>query len=123
MSGRKSSRAVNAQKKALEAAKEFQAQQERLLGLAEEFFKLEDSSGVGDIDQRIADYEAKIEQLRVDRVQAQKASEVEQGQIVARFKGEGVSVAEIASRLTLSAVEVRRLAKLAVDKQETEDAA
>lgn len=123
MSGRKSSRAVNAQKKALEAAKEFQAQQERLLGLAEEFFKLEDSSGVGDIDQRIADYEAKIEQLRVDRVQAQKASEVEQGQIVARFKGEGVSVAEIASRLTLSAVEVRRLAKLAVTEQETEDAA
>ena len=121
MSGRKSSRAVNAQKKALEAAKEFQAQQERLLGLAEEFFKLEDSSGVADIDQRIADYEAKIEQLRVDRVQAQKASEVEQGQIVARFKGEGVSVAEIASRLTLSAVEVRRLAKLAVDDQESEN--
>lgn len=121
MSGRKSSRAVNAQKKALEAAKEFQAQQERLLGLAEEFFKLEDSSGVADIDQRIADYEAKIEQLRVDRVQAQKASEVEQGQIVARFKGEGVSVAEIASRLTLSAVEVRRLAKLAVDEQESEN--
>lgn len=121
MSGRKSSRAVNAQKKALEAAKEFQAQQERLLGLAEEFFKLEDSSGVGDIDQRIADYEAKIEQLRVDRVQAQKASEVEQGQIVARFKGEGVSVAEIASRLTLSAVEVRRLGKLAVDEQELEN--
>lgn len=123
MSGRKSSRAVNAQKKALEAAKEFQAQQERLLGFAEEFFKLEDSSGVADIDQRIADYEAKIEQLRVDRVQAQKASEVEQGQIVARFKGEGVSVAEIASRLTLSATEVRRLAKLAVAEQETEDAA
>lgn len=121
MSGRKSSRAVNAQKKALEAAKEFQAQQERLLGLAEEFFKLEDSSGVADIDQRIADYEAKIEQLRVDRVQAQKASEVEQGQIVARFKGEGVSVAEIASRLTLSAVEVRRLAKLAVAEQESEN--
>lgn len=121
MSGRKSSRAVNAHKKALEAAKEFQAQQERLLGLAEEFFKLEDSSGVADIDQRIADYEAKIEQLRVDRVQAQKASEVEQGQIVARFKGEGVSVAEIASRLTLSAVEVRRLAKLAVDDQESEN--
>lgn len=121
MSGRKSSRAVNAQKKALEAAKEFQAQQERLLGLAEEFFKLEDSSGVADIDQRIADYEAKIEQLRVDRVQAQKASEVEQGHIVARFKGEGVSVAEIASRLTLSAVEVRRLGKLAVDEQESEN--
>lgn len=121
MSGRKSSRAVNAQKKALEAAKEFQAHQERLLGLAEEFFKLEDSSGVADIDQRIADYEAKIEQLRVDRVQAQKASEVEQGQIVARFKGEGVSVAEIASRLTLSAVEVRRLAKLVVDEQESEN--
>lgn len=121
MSGRKSSRAVNAQKKALEAAKEFQAQQERLLGLAEEFFKLEDSSGVADIDQRIADYEAKIEQLRVDRVQAQKASEVEQGQIVARFKGEGVSVAEIASRLTLSAVDVRRLAKLAVAEQESEN--
>lgn len=112
MSGRKSSRAVNAQKKALEAAREFQAHQERLLGLAEEFFKLEDSSGVADIDQRIADYEAKIEQLRVDRVQAQKASEVEQGQIVARFKGEGVSVAEIASRLTLSAAEVRRLSKM-----------
>jgi len=45
-------------------------------------------------------------------VQVEKASEVEQAKVIARFKEEGVNNSEIASRLDLSASEVRKFAKL-----------
>ena len=111
MAERKSTRAVNARKKALEAAKAFQEREERLLVLAEDFFQLEESSGVAVIDKKIEDYLAKIEQLKQERVQVEKASEGEQATVIARFKEEGVTNAEIASRLELSTAEVRALSK------------
>lgn len=111
MAERKSTRAINARKKALEAAKAFQEREERLLALAEDFFQLEESSGVAAIDKKIEDYLAKIEQLKQERVQAEKASEGEQAKVIARFKNEGVNNSEIASRLNLSAADVRKLVK------------
>lgn len=111
MAERKSTRAINARKKALEAAKAFQEREERLLALAEDFFQLEESSGVAAIDKKIEDYLAKIEQLKEERVQAEKASEGEQANVIARFKDEGVNNSEIASRLDLSTADVRKLVK------------
>ena len=111
MAERKSTRAINARKKALEAAKAFQEREERLLALAEDFFQLEESSGVTAIDKKIEDYLAKIEQLKEERVQAEKASEGEQANVIARFKDEGVNNSEIASRLDLSTADVRKLVK------------
>lgn len=112
MAERKSSRAINARKKALEAAKAFQEREERLLALAEDFFQLEESSGVAAIDKKIEDYLAKIEQLKEERVQIEKDSEVEQAKVIARFKDEGVNNSEIASRLDISTSDVRKLSKL-----------
>ena len=112
MAERKSTRAINARKKALEAAKAFQEREERLLALAEDFFQLEESSGVAGIDKKIEDYLAKIEQLKQERVQAEKASEGEQAKVIAQFKDEGVNNSEIASRLDLSAGDVRKLTKV-----------
>lgn len=112
MAERKSTRAINARKKALEAAKAFQEREERLLALAEDFFQLEESSGVAGIDKKIEDYLAKIEQLKQERVQAEKASEGEQAKVIARFKEEGVNNSEIASRLAVSVAEVRKLSKM-----------
>lgn len=112
MAERKSSRAINARKKALEAAKAFQEREERLLALAEDFFQLEESSGVVAIDKKIEDYLAKIEQLKEERAQVEKDSEVEQAKVIARFKDEGVNNSEIASRLAVSASDVRKLSKL-----------
>lgn len=114
MAERKSTKAVNARKKALEAAREFAAREERLLALAEDFFKLEESSGVASIDKKIEDYLAKIERLKVERVEVQKASEVDQATVIERFKSEGVNNSEIASRLALPTADVRRLAKMSV---------
>lgn len=111
MAERKSTRAINARKKALEAAKAFQEREERLLALAEDFFQLEESSGVAAIDKKIEDYLAKIEQLKQERVQAEKSSEGEQANVIARFKDEGVNNSEIASRLDLSTATVRKIAK------------
>lgn len=111
MAERKSARAINARKKALEAAKAFQEREERLVALAENFFQLDESSGVAAIDKKIEDYQAKIEQLKEERVQAEKASEGEQANVIARFKDEGVNNSEIASRLDLSTATVRKLAK------------
>lgn len=111
MAERKSTRAINARKKALEAAKAFQEREERLLALAEDFFQLEESSGMAGIDKKIEDYLAKIEQLKQERVQAEKASEGEQAKVIARFKNEGVNNSEIASRLNLSTADVRKLVK------------
>lgn len=115
MAERKSTKAVNARKKALEAAREFAAREERLLVLAEDFFKLEESSGVASIDKKIEDYLAKIEQLKVERVEAEKASEVDQAAVIERFKSEGVNNSEIASRLAIATADVRRLAKMNVN--------
>ena len=112
MAERKSTRAINARKKALEAAKAFQEREERLLVLAEDFFQLEDSSGVAVIDKKIEDYLAKIEQLKEERVQAEKTSEGEQAKVIARFKSEGVNNSEIASRLDISTGDVRKLTKI-----------
>lgn len=79
--------------------------------LAEDFFQLEESSGVAVIDKKIEDYLAKIEQLKEERVQAEKTSEGEQAKVIAQFKSEGVNNSEIASRLDLSTATVRKLAK------------
>ncbi len=121
MAERKSTKAVNARKKALEAAREFAAREERLLALAEDFFKLEESSGVASIDKKIEDYLAKIEQLKVERVEAEKASEVDQAAVIERFKSEGVNNSEIASRLAITTADVRRLAKMSVSDEVQSD--
>lgn len=121
MAERKSTKAVNARKKALEAAREFAAREERLLALAEDFFKLEESSGVASIDKKIEDYLAKIEQLKVERVEVQKASEVDQAAVIERFKSEGVNNSEIASRLAITTADVRRLAKMSVSDEVQSD--
>ncbi len=121
MAERKSTKAVNARKKALEAAREFAAREERLLALAEDFFKLEESSGVTAIDKKIEDYLAKIEQLKVERVEAEKASEVDQATVIERFKSEGVNNSEIASRLAITTADVRRLAKMSVSDEVQSD--
>lgn len=112
MAGRKSSTAINAQKKALEAALKFQQQQERLLDLAAKFFSIPEKNGVADLEKQIEDFEAKIEQLRVRIGEQQKSSETEQADVVAQMKAEGIAAAEIAQRLAISPAEVRRLLKL-----------
>jgi DNA-directed RNA polymerase specialized sigma subunit len=121
MAERKSTKAVNARKKALEAAREFAAREERLLALAEDFFKLEESSGVASIDKKIEDYLVKIEQLKVERVEAEKASEVDQAAVIERFKSEGVNNSEIASRLAIATADVRRLAKMSIHNEVQSD--
>lgn len=111
MSERKSTRAINARKKALEAAKAFQEREERLLTLAEDFFTIFESNGSAAIEKKIAEHEAKIEELREQLAQVEKDSKVEQAKAIARFKEEGVNNSEIASRLNLSTSDVRKLSK------------
>ena len=115
MAERKSTRAINARKKALEAARAFQQREERLLSLAEEFFKIFESNGSGAVEKKIAEHEAKIEELREQLVQVEKDSEAEQAKVIARFKN------EIASRLDLSTGDVRRLGKLNSSTIESEE--
>lgn len=121
MAERKSTKTINARKKALEAAREFQAREERLLVLAEDFFKLEESSGVAVIDKKIEDYLAKVEQLKVERMAAEKASDVDQAAVIERFKSEGVNNSEIASRLAIATAHVRRLSKLQDDSDSPQE--
>ena len=121
MAERKSTRAINARKKALEAARAFQQREERLLSLAEDFFKIFESNGSAAIEKKIAEHEAKIEELREQLVQVEKDSEVEQAKVIARFKEEGVNNSEIASRLYLSTGDVRRLGKLNSPTIESEE--
>ena len=121
MAERKSARAINARKKALEAAKAFQEREERLISLAEDFFKIFESNGSAAIEKKIAEHEAKIEELREQLVQVEKDSEVEQAKVIARFKDEGVNNSEIASRLELSTGEVRKLGKLDASTLEAEE--
>lgn len=112
MAERKSTRAINARKKALEAAKAFQEREERLLSLAEDFFKIFETNGSAAIEKKIAEHEAKIEELRGQLVQVEKDSEVEQAKVIGRFKDEGVNNSEIASRLDISTGDVRKLGKM-----------
>lgn len=113
MAGRKSSAAVNAQKKAVEAALKFQQQQERLLELAAEFFSIPEKNGVADLEKQIEDLEAKIEQLRVKIGEQQESSQLEQASVASQMKAEGIAVGEIAQRLAISSSEARRLLKIA----------
>ncbi|QRZ61370.1 hypothetical protein [Rothia sp. ZJ932] len=73
------------------------------------------------IDKKIEDLLAKIEQLKVERVAAEKASEIDQAAVIGRFRSEGVNNSEIASRLALSASDVRRLAKLVNGSDSAQD--
>lgn len=100
-----STRTINARKKALEAAKAFQEHEEHLLSLAEDYFHISESNGAAAIEKKIAE-------LRQQLAQIEKASEAEQAKVIARFKKEGVNHSEIASRLDLSASEVRKFTKL-----------
>ena len=117
MAERKSTRAINARKKAVEAARAFQEREERLLSLAEDFFKISESNGTAAIEKKIVE-------LRQQLVQAEKASEAEQAKVIARFKEESVNNSEIASRLDLSVAEVRKsvaeVRKLAKLKEPTQ---
>ena len=83
-----------------------------MLSLAEDFFTIFETNGSAAIEKKIAEHEAKIEELRGQLVQVEKDSEVEQAKVIAHFKDEGVNNPEIASRLDLSAGEVRKLGKL-----------
>lgn len=112
MAERKSTRAISARKKALEAARAFQEREERLLSLAEDFFKIFESNGSSAIEKKIVEHEAKIEELREQLVQVEKDSEVEQAKVIARFKEEGVNNSEIASRLDLSTSAVRKIGNI-----------
>lgn len=112
MAERKSTRAINARKKALEAAKTFQEREERLISLAEEFFKIFETNGSTAIEKKIAEHQAKIEELRAQLVKVEKDSEVEQAKVIGRFKDEGVNNSEIASRLDISTGDVRKLGKM-----------
>ncbi|MBF0807626.1 hypothetical protein E4U03_03210 [Rothia nasimurium] len=119
MAGRQSSVAVNAQKKAAEAALKFQQQQDRLLELAAEFFSIPEKNGVASLEKQIEDLEAKIEQLRVKIGEQQESSQIEQAAVVSRMKAEGIAVGEIAQRLVLSTAEARKLLKLGAAKAAT----
>lgn len=121
MTERKSTRAINARKKALEAAKAFQEREERLLSLAEDFFEIFETNGSAAIEKKIAEHESKIKELRGQLVQVGKDSEAEQAKVIARFKEEGVNNSEIASRLDLSAGDVRKLTKSIVNVKESDD--
>lgn len=118
MAGRKSSAAINAQKKAAEAALKFQQQQDRLLELAAEFFAIPEKNGVSDLEKQIEDLEVKIQQLREKINQQQESSQLEQATVVVRMKTEGIAVAEIAQRLAISSSEARRLLKMAPQQSE-----
>ena len=120
MAERKSTRAINARKKALEAAKAFQEREERLISLAEEFFKIFESNGSAAIEKKIAEHQAKIEELRAQLVKVEKDSEVEQAKVIGRFKDEGVNNSEIASRLDISTGDVRKLGKMDATPSEDE---
>lgn len=111
MAERKSTRAINARKKALEATRAFQEREERLLSLAEDFFKIFESNGSATIEKKIQEHEAKIIELRKQLVQVEKDSETEQAKVIAHFKEEGANNTEIASRLELSTGDVRKLSK------------
>lgn len=118
MAGRKSSTAINAQKKAAEAALKFQQQQDRLLELAAEFFSIPEKNGVSDLEKQIEDLEAKIAQLRVKIDEQQESSQLKQASVASRMKAEGIAVGEIAQRLAISSSEARRLLKIAPQQSE-----
>lgn len=118
MAGRKSSTAINAQKKAAEAALKFQQQQDRLLELAAEFFSIPEKNGVSDLEKQIEDLEAKIAQLRVKIDEQQESSQLKQASVTSRMKAEGIAVGEIAQRLAISSSEARRLLKIAPQQSE-----
>lgn len=118
MAGRKSSTAINAQKKAAEAALKFQQQQDRLLDLAAEFFSIPEKNGVSDLEKQIEDLEVKIAQLRVKIDEQQESSQLKQASVASRMKTEGIAVGEIAQRLAISSSEARRLLKIAPQQSE-----
>ena len=113
MTGRKSSAAITAQKKAVEAALKFQQQQDRLLELAAAFFSIPEKNGVADLEKQITELEAKIAQLRVKIGEQEESSQLEQASVASQMKAEGIAVSEIAQRLAISSSEARRLLKLA----------
>lgn len=119
MAERKSTRAINARKKALEAARAFQEREERLLSLAEDFFKIFETNGSTAIEKKIEEHERKIEELREQLVQVEKESENEQAKVISRFKDEGVNNSEIASRLELTSAQIRKLTNLEIESATT----
>lgn len=111
MAPRKSAKTINARRKALEAAAAFQERENRLLGYAEDFFKIYETSGAATIEKKIDDAYQRIEELKAELAHIERTSETEQARVIARFKEEGVNNTEIASRLAISATDVRKLTK------------
>ncbi len=64
MAARKSAKTISARKKALEAATAFQERENRLIGYAEDFFKIFETSGAASIEKKINDAYQRIEDLK-----------------------------------------------------------
>lgn len=56
MPERQSTRAINARKKALKAAKTFQQREEHLLSLTEDYFHISESNGTAAIEKKSQSY-------------------------------------------------------------------
>lgn len=111
MSQRKTAKNSQARKKALEAAQQFQERESRLLQWAEEYFAIAQTSGVTALEQQIENHEQKIRELQEKIEEVSVLNEVQQAQVIQKFKQENVTHAEIAARLMLAPAAVTKLLK------------
>ena len=97
-----------ASKKAAELAAGFAAKEEELQNLAVEFFDLEEKSKYGKIQNRIQEYQQKLEELQSLSKEAKAELFAQQAPIILAMKRVGESPANIAARLGVSVPVVRQ---------------
>ena len=97
-----------ASKKAAELAAGFAAKEEELQNLAVEFFDLEEKSKYGKIQNRIQEYQQKLEELQSLSKEAKAELFAQQAPIILAMKRVGESPANIAARLRVSVPVVRQ---------------
>ena len=97
-----------ASKKAAELAAGFAAKEEELQTLAVEFFDLEEKSKYGKIQNRIQEYQQKLEELQSLSKEAKAELFAQQAPIILAMKRVGESPANIAARLGVSVPVVRQ---------------
>ena len=97
-----------ASKKAAELSAGFAAREEELQNLAVEFFDLEEKSKYGKIQNRIQEYQQKLEELQSLSKEAKAELFAQQAPIILAMKRVGESPANIAARLGVSVPVVRQ---------------
>lgn len=101
-------RNTTARQKAAACAAAFTQREEKLQGLATDFFDLEDKSEHGKLQKRLDEYQRKIEELQTRSKEAEAKLRAQQAPIIYAMKQAGETPANIAARLGVSISVVRQ---------------